>query len=179
MFAKLYAIFGCTVLGGAVYADVCHTPHHQTIYQNQHGVAVVAPLVLPLYGASYTGETDNESKELLRQILETQKAILEKLTAGGGTGPVGSLAVSKPDGLKVMEKNCAGCHTAGKVKGDFEMYDAKGQMLKLNGPDKKEIAKRVANGTMPPVSVGRLTQGEKDSIKEFVESPPAKMPVAK
>ncbi len=178
MVAKLYALFGVTVLSGAVYADVCHAP--RAVYQHQ-AVAVVAPVAvsLPLYGASYTGG-DGETAEALRAILEELKAMRQELAGlrGGAAGPQAVTAKNDPD--PILVKHCAACHTDGpNVKGDFGMFDDKGILLKLNGPDKRAVVKRVREGTMPPAGKPRLTVDEKATVETFAISPAPAAPPKK
>ncbi len=150
-----------------------------------HNHVVVAPPLLatpiPIYGAAYTG-SESETTRALEAILAELKAMREELSALRSSGaPVGALALqSGKDPVATVKASCASCHTEGKSPGGgFEMFDLKGNPLKLNGPDKREIDKRVRQGTMPPPDKKKLAQDEKLAIAKFLEIQATPIPPAK
>lgn len=158
---------------GIASADQCHAPvrtgHVQTA-QTVHAVqAVHAPAVittaavLPIYGAAYqqaaTGD-DDETKALLRQLLEEMRAMRADLNKV----PPQALGVAAgPDPAAILKKSCASCHTGDKAKGGFLIYTDKGESVKLSPADRREMTKRVASGNMPPPPV-KLSVAEKDAV---------------
>lgn len=175
MIAKLYALGGLLALAGVVTADVCHAPAYPA---QVYAPAYVAPatIVLPLYGASYS-EADPESALALQAILEELKAMRQEIAALRSPAGPQPQAAPKIDPVKVLAANCAGCHTPGpKLKGEFEIFAPDGKPLKLNGPDRRAIEKRVREGTMPPPGGPKLSADDRAAIAAFVASPPAATP---
>jgi mono/diheme cytochrome c family protein len=175
--AKLYCLSAVAVLvaAGTLQADVCRTGHVQTYQANTAYVApaYIAPVALavPLYGASYSGG-DPETAELLRALLAEIQALRSDVSSLR-TGPQAQAAPGR-DPVAVLSASCAACHTAGpKLKGEFEMFAPDGKPLKLNGPDRRAIEKRVREGTMPPPDKGKLSADDKAAIAAFAASPPA------
>jgi mono/diheme cytochrome c family protein len=175
MIARLYALGGVLVLSGVVTADVCRSTHCAPVQASAYvAPAYVAPVAIavPLYGASYTGGGDPETAELLRALIEEMRALRADV-AGLRTGPQAQAAPGR-DPVAVLSASCAACHTAGpKLKGEFEMFAPDGKPLKLNGPDRRAIEKRVREGTMPPPDKGKLSADDKAAIAAFAASPPA------
>jgi hypothetical protein len=154
---RLFAFCGLLVAIPIASADVCHTP--AVLHQVQAIQAV--PFLLPAYGASYTGveAADAQStNDLLRQLLEEIRALRSE---SKGLGPsVASVAV---DPKPVLVKNCASCHTDGKLKNtEFVMFNAEGNLRKFSGPDKKEMFAKVEKNVMP--SKGKLSEADKATI---------------
>jgi mono/diheme cytochrome c family protein len=178
MISKFYAAASLLTLAvaGTLHADVCRSTHCAPAQYQAHAAyvapAYVAPVALavPLYGASYSGG-DPETAELLRALIEEMRAL--RADVAGLRGPQAQAAPGR-DPVQVLTANCAACHTAGpKLKGEFEMFSPDGKPLKLNGPDRRAIEKRVREGTMPPPDKGKLSADDKAAIAAFAASPPA------
>lgn len=184
MTAKLYAFDSLLVLAGVVSADVCRSGQVCAPVQTYQAPAYVAPayvapvaVAVPLYGASYnTG--DPETALALQAILEELRALRGEVAGLRGSGaPPGAQAAPRADPAKVLAVHCAACHTEGpKLKGDMAFFDPKGQLLKLNGPDKRAIEKRTREGTMPPPERPKLTPDDKAAIGAFAAGPPLPAP---
>ena len=91
----------------ATAGDICNTPHQVTTVQ------AAVPFLLPAYGAAYTGVEAADAQttnDLLRELLAEIKALrAENATKGGPS----ALSI---DPKAALVKNCASCHTAGKLK---------------------------------------------------------------
>jgi mono/diheme cytochrome c family protein len=168
----------------AVPAPVCQT--HAPAAPGYHQKAVVVKEVVaafPLYGAGYVGTTgvgDDETKELLRQLIESNRAILEAVKAlgGGGEPPVPPLGAPKgPDVFEVVKAKCAGCHAGEKAGGGFEMANEKGELLRLSGPDRRSVLARIegkGGAKMPPANKPQLTPAEVAALKAALSDAPKK-----
>ncbi len=174
----------------ATFAGIAYT-QYPTQYHHGHQPVLIQPgAVLPLYGAAYqpTATTDEDVKELLRKLLESNgrlEAEMKKIAEGLQSGkpipkakgdPIPGKVIppvpKKLEPLEVVRAKCAACHTGDAEKGGgFTMYVAAGNPLKWSSVDRREMAKRVENGTMPPRSSGTLNADEKDAILRAFQSP--------
>lgn len=169
--AKLFAAVSVLTLlfAGYATADTCRSA---TCAQRQAvaaTVVVASPTlaVVPLYGASYGGDSDGTQK-----ILEKLEAIEARLAALEGGGP--RAAPRALDPVAVLTKNCRECHSGEKPKGDYSMFDGKGDLLQPSPPERRSIeARAVKKGDMPPPSKPKLTPEEKAAVEAFVATTPA------
>lgn len=179
----LLAALGGLVLSVPTSAQHCHQP--APVAPLAVASAHVSPvLALPLYGAAYTGGAGyGEQNEALRLILEELRALRADIAALKDGGPVGSLPLRKAaDPYKVMQAHCAACHTSGIADtkgGGFELFNDKGQPLKLSRPDREVITKRVSAGTMPPATKPKLSAEDKDALLSALKDTPKTGPAPK
>ncbi len=143
-------------------------------------VVVTAPslVTVPLYGASYSGgdTSDAELKDLLRQLIEEQRATRAEIAAlRGGAGPFKAAGAPGLDPIAVLTKNCQSCHSGEKPAGGYSMFDDAGSLLKPSPPERRSIeARAVKKGDMPPSGKPKLTAEEKAAVEAFVATPAAK-----
>ena len=125
---------------------------------------VTGAIALPIYGAAYqTGAGDDETKALLRLLLEEMKAMRADMRGAPGVNAAGG-----PDASAVLKESCASCHTGEKAKGGFLLYTDADEQVKLSPADRREVAKRVASGNMPPPPK-RLGAEQKDAIAKAMK----------
>jgi mono/diheme cytochrome c family protein len=176
----LAAALGGLLVALPATADSCRTGYAPAY--NNHAVAVVNPtVVLPLYGAAYTGEADAETADLLKQLLAEIRALRADLQKGpppagpsdtGDGPPVAPLKTI--DVGAVVKAKCASCHTGDAAKSGFEMVTDKGDLVKLNGLSRKAVRDRVdgkGGGPMPPPKSPQLTPAEKEALKKALTDP--------
>lgn len=150
-------------------------PCHQPVKHDAAFVNVAPAVVLPLYGAAYTGGSGyTEQYDALRLILEELRALRADIASlKGSTVPGGALPLKGADPIAITRANCASCHSGDAEKGGgFAMFNDKQQPLKLSPADRREITKRVSNGTMPPPSKPKLSQGDKESLLAALRDAP-------
>jgi mono/diheme cytochrome c family protein len=158
----------------------CGYPPANDAHHYQAPLIINPAVVLPLYGASYTGAGtgDDETRDLLKQLLQEVKQMRQDLAAkGDGGGAVAPLAARDP--VAIVRAHCAACHTAGVAEdkgGGFELFTEKGDAIRLSAPDRKAIAGRVRNGTMPPAKAGRLAPADRDALLAAIADGPKKDP---
>ena len=154
-----------------VPAQPCATGVCPTVTPTVVTPAVVTPLVLPAYGASYVGGGDDETKELLKKILEKldQLSKPQPIPPSPDGPPVPPLAAQAPkvDPFAVIKDKCAKCHTGDAAKGDFQLMTDDAKYVRLNGVSRKAVLDRIdgRGGVMPPPPNKALSQAEKDAIR--------------
>lgn len=176
LFAALTAVL---VAVPSAPADTCHNPAVQVVTP-----AVVATLVLPLYGAAYTGAGSgaDETNDLLKRLLQEMKEMRQDLAAL--SRPVGTLAEKAgPDVFQVFRAACVSCHSGDKPRGDFALVSAEGKFLRLSPADRRSVLDRIgrpAAGRMPPAGKGpdgkdrpALTPAEVQAVKRALADAPA------
>lgn len=173
LYAILAALAVVLVAVPAPASPVCQTGHcPPVVHQQAIAVAPIA-VVTPLYGAGYVGgygAGDDETKELLRQLLKEIQAMRQDLAAGGSAGTLNSTAPKGPDVFAIFRASCVSCHSGDKPKGDFALVDGKGQFRPLSPPERRSVVNRIdgkGGGAMPPAKDGHkpLTAAEKAAVK--------------
>lgn len=139
-------------------------------------IVAATAAVLPLYGAGYTGTgygTDDETKELLKQLLQEVKQLRQDLASKGGDAPagdpVGTLSLTAPSVQTVMTKSCASCHTGEKARKGFQLYTDDGKTVRLSGPDRRAVEQLVKAGQMPPPPA-KLSPADRDLVLKAIAS---------
>jgi mono/diheme cytochrome c family protein len=152
---------------------VCHQP----VYANKVVTAVAVPVAaaIPLYGAGYVGtaSTDDETKELLRQLLAEIKSLRSDLAGNtvGIQGDEDAVAVVQ----KAVQTKCASCHTGATARKDFKLMTEDGKFIELNGLSRKAVLDRIdgKGGAIMPPPPGSLTPAEKAAFKAAFADKPA------
>jgi mono/diheme cytochrome c family protein len=153
-----------------------------------HQAVAVAPVVaaFPLYGAGYVGTGyggDDETRELLRQLLAEMKAMRSELAAG--KGPDGTLnSTAGPDVFAILRASCVSCHGGDRPKGDFAMTNEKGEFLRLSPADRRSVLARIdgkGGPVMPPTGKDHkpLTAAEKAAVKAALTDGKPAIPAGK
>lgn len=180
---KRFAILGIVLLScPELFADHCAN----TVCATPVAVPVVAT-VLPLYGASYVGGGnygDDETKELLRQLLAEMKAMREQLASQQPLAPPpdGPLRAPKIDVQATMRTSCVGCHNPTKNAGDLSLVTADGKLRPLSGPERKSIINRLdgkGGDRMPPADKPQLAPEVKRAIQAALTDTVPTIPPAK
>ena len=121
--------------------------------------AVVSPIIIPTYSASYTASQDGT----LRDILAELRAIRQELRS------------SKGEAVSFQARGagkCANCHqerNAGAAGGGFVLLENDGRLPPMSLPEKRRIVDLVSKGAMPPPKSGvALTDAEKTITKEYL-----------
>jgi mono/diheme cytochrome c family protein len=150
---------------------VCHQP----VYANKvvNAVAVPVAAAIPLYGAGYVGtaSTDDETKELLRQLIKEVQSLRADLNPVGIQGK----PEDGPDVFALVRSKCASCHSGEKAKGGFQMLNDAGEFLRLSGPDRRSVLARIEGkgGAVMPPPPGKLTPAELAAFKSALTDKPA------
>lgn len=127
------------------------------------------------------GISERDAKRLLElteangQKSDRTNELLEQLLLRSG-GPTPAQAPTKVEFSTTVEKHCVSCHTptkADKLGGDFIFFaDAEGKVVKpFSLQEKKEIVKRVQNGTMPPLPRPPMSAAERTAIVSKMSVP--------
>lgn len=185
----LYAILAALVVvllavpapaSPACQPGTCQTP--AVVHQQAIAVARVAA-VFPLYGAGYVGTGyggDDETKELLRELLKEMRAMRQDLAA---QQPAGTLDLKAgPDVFAVLKASCVSCHGGEKPKGDFALVNDRGEFLRLSPADRRSVLNRIdgkGGPAMPPAGHKPLTAAEKATIKAALADRPPGIPAGK
>lgn len=166
------------------------TANYATNY-NQNAVAVVP---LYVFGATYypppqlptaeqteakdkdADKKDSELRDTLKALVEQQKRtndILERLGQPASPPAVLPPLIPKavapppppPDPMVILKTACASCHTGDKSKAGFILYTDKGEMVRLSGPDRREMVAHIAGqkSVMPPPPA-KLTPEQKSVL---------------
>lgn len=174
--AFLFAPVVC--YGQTCRTGTCAAP---TVAVQTYATATYAtPILIPTYGVVYAptyGGTTDETNRLLAELLAEQRALRSEIAAlKDGTGP----KVFK-DPRPSLKANCARCHTEGQLAPgtDFSLFDEKGEPFALSSVDRKAMAKRLQNGTMPPpvteaggLKVQRMLAADRAELAGLLLNPP-------
>lgn len=141
-------------------------------------VVAITPAVLPLYGAGYVGTTsDDETKELLRQLLTELQAMHAEIKALKAAPTGFAKPADQVDVFAVLRANCVSCHSGQKPKGQFSLVTDAGKFRELSPPEIRSVLGRLegkGGAKMPPADKPSLKPTELASIKAaFADGPPA------
>lgn len=135
----------------------------------------VQSILVPVYAAAYVGPqvdqqtSDDETKELLRQMVEELRSMRAELQSLRGP----ALPLLQESHTKAVQTNCQKCHAANvadSAGGGFKMFAANGSLVQLDARDKLRVVNRVSRNSMPPAPA-KVTAGDKKAILEaFQES---------
>jgi hypothetical protein len=177
------ALTALALLAAPALADHCAKPvavaHHNNVVAN----VVAVPVAIPLYGASYAGDADADTQDLLRQLLAEIRALradlLKKPVAppGGdpdtGDGPPVP-PVKAVDVAAVIKAKCASCHTGEAAAKGFELVTDDGKLIKLNGLSRQAVIAHTTGQKgppMPPPAKPQLTPAEKEALRRALLDP--------
>lgn len=171
---------------GVVRQRVVVANHGHVAAVNHHVAAVKVidhiAVAVPLYGAVYGGygngnygdqqakQQDDASKQLLEKLIQEIQGLRSDIQSGvtskqeAADTLSANAASDARSTVSLLQSKCAKCHAEGSAKGDLEMFSKEGEPFKLSGVAKREIIKRVKNGTMPPPP-GKMTAQDKAVIE--------------
>jgi mono/diheme cytochrome c family protein len=164
-------------------ADTCHVNKVAVPAYHQNAVAVVAAPLIPLYGASYTGDADAETADLLKQLLAEIRALradLQKPTPippAGGDDETPVPPLKAVDVAALVKTKCASCHTGDNAKKGFEMVTDDGKLVKLNRLSRQAVIDHTTGKKgppMPPPASPQLTPAEKEALRRALTDPAPK-----
>lgn len=177
------ALLVVLIVAANVHAQPCHPAARSCAVQQaaivQQVLAVPAvtfqSILVPVYAAAYVGPqveqqtaADDETKELLRQLLEETRAMRADLQSL--RGPV--LPLVQEGSLKAIQTNCQKCHsptTADAAGGGFKLFAANGSLAQLDARDKARVVNRVSRNSMPPAPA-KVTAADKKAILEAFQT---------
>ncbi len=142
-------------------------------------VAVLTPVVVASYGASY--QPNNDNSEILK-LLKAMNDRMDRIEKGQAAPAASQPAAKQAPGLElvpnapaaVITAKCAKCHQSGGESkgGGFTLLAKDGSALRLDDGAKWRVMRNAYKGVMPPAKSGlpALTDAEVTDILEYLDS---------
>ena len=173
----------------AIPGGGCHAAKAVVVKQEVAAVAVVQPVVVPLYSFAYAPPAVYAPPAPQPQVAppaqplavqeepcdlcqELRKLRLEVARLRGGSVVAPPVSAQPLTGAGIIGQRCASCHSAASAAtngGGFTLVGADGKLVPLSLPEKRRIVELVTADRMPKKPHAPLTSQEKETLKAFFE----------